>query len=109
MFPNCIHPSLTCANLLCGFNEDYVFIVGQGKDDGIMRFLTCHIEYITILKEVEDHDFVMEKFWEAYKNYHLYLAISRRPYEVELDDGISAFFKQHCIGCNVCWPYDLNK
>jgi hypothetical protein len=109
MFSDCIHPSLTGATLLCRFNENHVFIVGK-TDSGRMRFLTCPAECIQLLEEVGgDHDVVMENFWEAYKNYHLYLARSRRPYEVELDDGISAFFKQHCLGCNVCWPYDLNK
>jgi hypothetical protein len=110
MFSYCIHPSLTGAILLCIFNEDHVFIVGQGKTDGgRMRFLTCPDEFIETLEEVGEHDFVMEEFWEAYTNYHLYLARSRRPYEVELDDGISAFLKQHCLGCDVCWSYDLNR
>jgi hypothetical protein len=96
MFSCCTHPSLIGANLLCRFNNDHVFIVGQGKTNGgRMTFLTCHEEFIEILEEIGDHDVVMERFWEAYESYHIYLSRSRRPYEVELDDGISEFLKQH--------------
>lgn len=109
MFSYCIHPSLTEAHLLCRFNEDSVFIVGECKETHQIKFLTCSAEYINLLENIGNHDFVMEKFWDAYKNYHLYLARSRRPYEVELDDGIRAFFKDHCFGCHICWPFDLNK
>ena len=104
MFSYCVHPSLTCANILCTFNTDHCFIVGISKiSGGRMNFLTCPNECVEILENSAGHDVVMEKFWEAYREYHLYLASSRRPYEVEIDDGIREFFKQHCLGCESCF------
>lgn len=92
-FPNCTHINLTEAHFLCRFNKNLVFIVGKDTNNQT-RLLTCPEEYIQIANTIEENDIVLEKFWEAYKNYHLYLSRSRRPYEVELDDGIREFFNQ---------------